>query len=352
MGGSRHHTYLHTRVAVMAARLFKAGELKQLSALDAERLGKRYGLDAMLDDSLAVQTRNRAIERALISTLLSELSLLLRPMYGEARGLVLYWARKFELYNLKALVRGKLSGLDEQAIKDNLYDLPASLALPHASLLRSESLLELLRHLEQSPYRAIASQARHVYEERHESFILEATIDQGYCAGLAKRVRELHGTDLAQTQRIVASLLDQINLLWLLRYRFAYGLSASEAYYQLIPSSGQLHRGMLLKLVNLSSFEKVIAALPQPLARLLDGATSTIAVEHRMDTHTARLLTLLLRHSPSAVARALAYLILREQDLRRLFAVAQAKLLGLDGDVLDAAIGFHEPALLPEAVSA
>ena len=342
MSSSRHNTYLHTRVSILAARLLNHDNLAKLPQLDLERIGALYGLEPVLDDTLPASTRNHAVERALIRTLLSELSVLIRPMQGEGRELLLYWARKFELYNLKALIRGKLSAMPEQEISDNLYEVPDALALPHQALLRTESVLELLRRLEQSPYRAIARQARHVYEERHEPFALEATVDQQYYAGLVKRVREMQGTDLKEMQQVVGITLDQLNLLWVLRYRFSYGLSASETYYQLAPSVRKLHRGELLKLVNLSSLEKVISSLPPPLDSLLESAATTVEVERRMDTYSARETRKILLHSPSSVARAFAYLILREMDLRKLFAVVQGKVLGLNNDLQMYALGLGD----------
>ncbi len=339
MPSSRHNTYLHTRVSVLAERLFDPAEQRRLPQLDLEQIGNRFGLQAMLEESIPAATRNRAVERTLIRILMNELTLLIRPMYGEARDLVLYWARKFELYNLKALIRGKLSGEDERSIEDNLYDVPDALALPHTSLLRTESVLELLRQLEQSPYRVIAGQARQVFEERHEPFALEATIDQSYYAGLVKRARELQGVDSKEMQQVVGLQLDQLNLLWLLRYRFSYGLSATETYYQLVPSARKLHRGALLSLVDLPEFEKVIDSLPQPLDRVLEGADTAVEVERRMERHSAALLRHLLRHSPSAVARALAYLLLREMDLKRLFAAIQGRILLLRPELLNYALG-------------
>ena len=339
MPSSRHNTYLHTRVSVLAERLLAPDEGRRLAGLDLEQLGCRFGLEAALEETLPATIRNRAVERSLIRALMSDLSLLIRPMYGEARELVLYWARKFELYNLKALIRGKLSGEDEHAIEDNLYDVPDALALPHTALLRTESVLELLRQLEKSPYRVIAGQARQVFEERHEPFALEATIDQSYYAGLVKRARELQGVDSKEVQQVVGLQLDQLNLSWLLRYRFSYGLSPSETYYQLVPSARKLYRGTLLTLVNLPDFEKVIQSLPQPLNEVLAGLDSTVAVERRMEQHSAHLLRQLLRHSPSAVARALAYLILREMDMKRLFAAVQGRILLLRPEWLQDAIG-------------
>lgn len=343
MAGSRHLAYLHARVSSMAGRLLSSQGLERLADLSLEELGQQFDLAPLLDESLPGSVRNRAVERALIRTLLMELSILVRPMTGEARDLVIYWARKFELHNLKALIRGKLKGLSEREIEDSLHDLPDFLGLPHPALLRTESVLELLRQMEQrDPYRAIASQARQVYEERHEPFVLEATIDQRYYAGLVKRVRQMRGEDLLETQHTVGLLLDDLNLLWVLRYRFCYQLSPSEAYYQMVPSSLRMHRARLLKLVNLATFDKVLEALPAPLNGLLAGADTASEVLRRLDTRTAALLRHLLRSSPSAVARALAYLILREMDLRKLFAVVQARVLGLDTGLLRYAMGLGQ----------
>jgi V/A-type H+-transporting ATPase subunit C len=342
MSSQSANAYLNARVSVLADQLFSPPELERLSRMSLDELSQRFNLSPLQIEDLAVGTRLRAVEGALIYTLISELSVLIRPMYGEARELVTHWARKFELFNLKALIRGKLSGLDEQEIHGNLHDLPEFLALPHQRLLRTESVQELLRQLEQGPYRAIASQARQVYEEQREPFALEATIDQRYFAGLVKRVRQLSGGDLKETQKVVGLQLDHINLLWLLRYRFTYGLSPTEAYYQLVPSILHLHRERLLKLVNLPSFDRVIEGLPAPLDQWLEGAEHTTAVEARMEALTAEKTRSVVAHSPSPVARALAFLILREMDLKRLFSIIQGRMLGLEGEVLRVALGLGQ----------
>jgi V/A-type H+-transporting ATPase subunit C len=114
-----------------------------------------------------------------------------------------------------------------------------------------------------------------------------------------------------------------------------------------------MHRSLLLKLVNLASFEKVIQALPSPMSTWLEGANSAVEVEYRLEAQTAQMLAALLRHSPSAPARALAYLLLREQDLKKLFAIIQAKTLGLDDSLLNEVIGVDgSPSSFAEAASA
>jgi V/A-type H+-transporting ATPase subunit C len=341
MGTYGGHVYLNTRVTVLADRLLTQEQIARLPRLSLADLAKAYNLSALQEQSLPVSAQLRAVENALLHIVLNELLVLIRPMYGEARELVMHWARKFELFNLKALIRGKLNGLSETEIQANLHDLPHYLALPHHTLLRTESVLELLRQLERGHYRAIAGQARQVYEEHRESFLLEAAIDQHYYAGLVKRARHLSGIDREETRKVVGLQLDRVNLMWLLRYRFTYQLSPSETYYQLVPSPLRLFRERLLVLVNLPNRERVLEALPDPLNQVLAGAESTTEVERRIHAMTSQQLRSVVSYSSSGVARALAYLVLRELDLKRLFAVIQGRLLELDDELLQLALGLQ-----------
>jgi V/A-type H+/Na+-transporting ATPase subunit C len=343
MGPQRSQAYLNARVSVLAGRLFSDEQVARLPRLSLEDIAKQYGLSALQDQSLPISARLRAVESALLHVVLSELLVCVRPMYGEARELTMHWARKFELFNLKALIRGKLNGLPEAEIQATLHNLPEYLAMPHQALLRTESVLEMLRQLERGQYRAIAGQARQAYEEHREPFLLEAAIDQRYYAGMARRVRQLTGVDREETTKVLGLHLDRVNLMWLLRYRFTYQLSPSETYYQLVPSPLYLDRSRLLALADMPTFERLLESLPPQIAQEMVGAASTAEVERRMYAITTRRLRNIIAYSLSAIARAMAYLVLREIDLKRLFAVIQGRLLELDDDILLLALGLQNP---------
>jgi V/A-type H+/Na+-transporting ATPase subunit C len=335
--------YLNTRVSVMSTRLFRPGQLAELAELGLGELAERFGLAALLDEQVSARGKSRAVEQALIQLLLSELTVLARPMSATERALLMAWGRKYALFNLKTLIRGKLYDLDQKEIRENLYDLPPNVRLSHQELFRAENVLELLRQLEQGPHALIARQAREAYEQRREPFALEAAIDQRYYAGLARQVMQFQDANLLPLQRLVGTLLDRENLQCLLRFRFSYRLSPSETFYQLVPSSRLLHRDRLLDLVNLDDFERVPEALPPPLDALLAGATNLFDVQRRLGRYMAAEAHRTLRHSPSGVARALAYLILRESQLRSLFALTQGRLLDLPAELVEIAVGLAEP---------
>lgn len=332
------HAYLNTRVSIMAARLFPETRIEELSALDLAALSDRFGLGAALEAAWPTRAKSRALEQALIGALWADAEVLLRPMTADERALIVSWARKFALFNLKAFLRGKIYDLDPAAIRDHLYDLPAALRLPHPELFRAENVLELLRLLERSPYGAIARQAREVYEHKRDPFALESAIDQRYYGELLRRMAQLPDDSQTPLRRLLGSLLDRVNLLWLLRFRFTYQFSPSETFYQLVPSPRLLHRKRLLELVNLEGFVQVLEALPAPLAALMHGADNLLEVQRRANRYliveTRRILAL----SSSGVARAFAYLLLREADLSLLFALLQGRLLGLPEELVRAAL--------------
>ena len=148
----------------------------------------------------------------------------------------------------------------------------------------------------------------------------------------------LNDAQLDSLRRLVGAELDRIALLWLLRFRFSYRLSPSETYYQLVPSIRLLTRERLLSLVNLDTFEQVIETLPSRLRTLLADCQTISEVQHRIGHHTRHEARAVLARSQSGVARALAYLMLRESDLLRLFAVVQGRLLQFPDDAIDTAL--------------
>ncbi len=323
-------TYLKTRAAVMSGQLIDEAAFGEMLTTPFQELEQQFGLAGVSDRGLSPADLNRAIERGLINQLMNELTILLRPLNGPARESLIHWSRKFELYNLKALIRGKLNNLPYDLIRESLHILPSLISLPHEELLRTENVPELLRRLENTPYEAIARQARQVYEEKNEYFSLDATIDLRYYTGLLKHAQSCDPADRLPLLKLIGALIDRQNLPWLLRYRLNYQLSPTETYYLMIPSGRHIHSDVLKRLVNLQQLTEILEALPAPLESQLSGAASIMEVELAMTQALSEQTRRCLHFSPSAVTRSLAYMILREMDLQRVFAILQGRVLELD----------------------
>lgn len=335
--------YLNTRVSAMTERLIAPDEVTTLCGLSLSELAQRFGLERLLEEPHDRRAKSRSVKQALINTLLNELRILIRPMPAEEAGLVLAWGRKYALFNLKTLLRGKLYELDPAEIRANLYELPEHVRLPQQELFQAEGVLELLRTLEQGPYSLIAKQGREVFERKRDPFALEAALDQRYYAEMARRLPQVHSSNQDDLKQLLGAVLDRVGLLWLLRFRFSYGLSPSETFYQLVPSVRLLHRDRLLALVNLDSLEAILAALPEPLQTTLAGSQTLIEVQQRLGGYVTAEARRILANGHSGVARALAYLILREHGVLMLFSLIQGQLLGLPRELVEIAVEARPP---------
>ncbi|MET0090427.1 MAG: V-type ATPase subunit [Candidatus Thiodiazotropha sp.] len=353
MSAPRNHAYLKTRVSIFASRLISPDDVARLKQMSLRQLGESYGLLPIFEQELSTGQKSGFVEQALIQNLMDELLVLLRPLSGHARGLLLYWPRKYELYNLKTLIRGKLHHLPMQEIRHNLYAMPENIRLPHESLLQAENVLEMLRLLEQGPYSQIARQARLVFEEHHENFSLGAAIDRLYYTGMLARANMTDSKDTRGLKKAIGSMIDRQNILWMMRYRLVYHFAPSEAYYLLIPYGGQIQRNNLLELANLESLEAIIDHLPEPFQSLLTGVAHITEVRQRLDRWVAHELHKLMRNSQDAVVSALCYLMIRDMDIWRVYAIIQSKLLEMDPALLNEAVpsGFDGSAMSHEEVA-
>lgn len=338
MSRSSVDAYLQTRVSIFRGNLLAPEDFQRLIETPAEE-GLARLLPAVIDpESQSGIANPLLVERALYDTLRLELGVLLRPLSGAARDFLFFWAHRFDVLNLKAIIRGKLRDLPQEEIANNLFDVPPFTTLPIDQLLRTENVQELLRQLEAGPYADIAGPARRAFEEKHDVLAVDATLDQRYYAGLHSRTQKLEDDDRAEVVRLVGTQIDHLNLAWLVRYRFAYGLSPSETYYLLIPHGRVLYRERFLPLVESPECHRIIDHLPDTYSDVLCSADNPLNVENQLEDMTRRTATSVLASGRSALARAYAYLLLREDDIRRLLSVVRGKYLDLPADVVRQAV--------------
>ena len=321
--------YLNTRVSLFAGRLWPDAALDAL--VDADAAAVAGGLAHKGLSMLAPQAEQAgaSLEQRIVAQILDETRVLIRPLAGEARDFLSFWTARFEMSNVKALLRSKMNGERAAAAFARLVPMGAFGRLDGEALAHAEDAGELLRRLEAGPYAAIVRHARRAFEQSRDPFVLDAMLDQGYYEGLVARARPLEARFGAPLRGLMAVLVDRINLVWLLRYRFNYGLPPAQVYYLLIGARYDLPGTRLRELAQLDSLPAVLGALPAAWRTRLTGARTIPDVFARMErAGAAQALGVLRGHAPP-LARAFAYLILRERDLRALRTVLRGHRLGL-----------------------
>jgi V/A-type H+-transporting ATPase subunit C len=324
------HPYLNARVAILAGRLWPLSQLEELLGLPVESQPVESGSQAQLEDILAGHLVSpQEAEHTLLHGLLDDFMILARPLTGLDRDFLVFWLRKYEIANIKSIIRGKMAGMPVDEIRKELADLHSFATLPIDSLLRTEDVAELLRQLEVStPYTEAARQGRLVYEKKRELFMLEATIDHRYMAGFLRRAKSVHESDRAELNSLASQVAERFNLVWLLRYRFTYGLSPAETYYLLLSqASNYLIKQDLGGLAQMNSVEEVIAKLPAPLQERLSEKRGITAIEQTLEEVVRETARRVVHVSRSALAKSFAYLILRECQMNRIVAIVKGRRL-------------------------
>ena len=329
--------YLDTRVTLFSGRLWTDDALEALIEMPdgavAERLTGR-GLPQLATgyDRTGGTPYPRSLEQRIIGQILDETRVLIRPLTGDARAFLDFWTARFEMSNVKTLLRGKMTDERPAAILARLIPMGSFGRLDNQDLAHAEDAGELLRRLEAGPYAGIVRRARRAFEQSHDPFSLDAALDRGYYEGLVQRAQPLEDTLGAPFRGLMANLVDRINLVWLLRYRFNYRLPPAQVYYLLVASRYSLSGTRLRELAALDSLEAVLAALPAAWRTQLPGAADIPAVFARMEHAATGQALRVLRSRVPEIARAFAYLILRERDLRAVRAVLRGRHLGLPDD--------------------
>ncbi len=342
MSVAARYAYVHGRVSGMTNILLSRADLDAMLALPAgkeqEILG-RIGLPAV--PSGQADRAPPSLEQRFVTALLEDIDILVRAVAGNARRFFLFWAYRFELANLKAILRGKITGLSPAAIRAHLINMGPLASLPVEALLGTEDIAELLWRLDGTPFHGVAREARQIYEERHDLFALDAAVDRRYFARLSALAAAVDNGRDGTLHVLVGDIIDRLNILWLLRYRFAYGLAPADTYYLLIPASYRISRDDLAGLSQLDKITDIIAQLPTPYRDLLAGVTDLTEAAKRLEGMARRRAEAILHSAIFSHGRTFAYLILREQDLSRVRGVVAGKAMHLDPELVLMAAGLE-----------
>ncbi len=335
------YAFLNSRVSVLAAQLQPQDGLGRLiDDPDADRgpYFEAAGLESLVSDPPADV---RELEQRLAGVLVDEAVRLGRGLHAPASALIQHFVRRFEMVNLKIIIRCKLAGCSGEEIRDRLFDLGELPGGGIEEVLQADDIHECLRILETGRHGLLAHQLRLVLSESQDVFLVEAAIDYGYFSAMARLVAALPIEDRLAVRSYFADMFDRVNLVWLMRYRLGYGIAPPQTFFLLIRASGQLDRTRLAGLAGLDTLEAVVEALPPALASVVAGAESVSEVEDRFMALHLRQAKAVLNHSTFNLARPLAYLALREHQLRRVHGVLKGLALELSPELIRRAVGAH-----------
>ena len=120
-------------------------------------------------------------------------------------------------------------------MQDVLFPMGSMTVLPAQAMLESGSVGAAIELLQGTPYYETLSFAMKRYSAEQNLFPLEVALDLYYWRQLWQEAKKLQGQDREQASRIIGSLMDVNNLMWVIRYKVYHQLSEEEVINYTLP---------------------------------------------------------------------------------------------------------------------
>jgi V/A-type H+-transporting ATPase subunit C len=152
-----------------------------------------------------------------------------------ARPILKQLYRYFEIQNLKAILRAVITDPTWERVEDVFFPMGEMTVLPAQAMLESGSIAAAIELLHNTPYYDTLSFAMKRYSTEQNLFPLEVALDLYYWRQLWQEAKKLPGQDRVQASKIIGSLMDVNNLMWVIRYKVYHGLSEEEIINYTLP---------------------------------------------------------------------------------------------------------------------
>jgi V/A-type H+-transporting ATPase subunit C len=237
--------------------------------------------------------------------------------------------RHFELDNLKAVLRGIVTGASWDRVRYVLFPLGPVSVLPAEAMVEAGSVGAAVERLRGTPYYDTLSHAMKRYTAEQSLFPLEVALDLDYWRELWRDANQLPGQDRAQALHIVGSLVDTNNLMWAVRYRVYHHLSEEEVINYTLPFGYRVRdediRGIAAGADISQVVERIYPDLTNVGALLQEPQTGLPELELQLQRHVAEQCKAAFSGYPFHVGLPLAYAVLNELEIQDLTVLIEAK---------------------------
>ncbi len=316
---------------------------------EAERLERMCRLARLSDLGQAryPQTEFRVaadFQRRLTQDLVSEITGFLKHVEGTDAGLLMWLLTRFQVENLKVLLRGLMGPNHSPPPQGSLVSLPPSLALNMKGLLAADSPEQFARLLPLGRPRKSFEEALSTFGEPPRTFLLEGALDRGYLEELLTRAARLSSEDREAIQPVMRQEAEAFHLTLVLRGRFHYGLSMEALLPLRVRGSGtpsERFRAML-------AASDVLGAARLALGRAIDSlppdsgtgdepkGIDARSVEALISGRFLRLSNLAFRRGHMGLGAVVGYIGIRRVEVANLITLSEGIVRGMPAENLSA----------------
>jgi V/A-type H+-transporting ATPase subunit C len=339
-GGVAAYSAVHARVRAMysrmltsenRARLCEAASFVALVSALGETVYGPY-LAEVGDKDL---TPRRAIYQ-IKSHLANAYLTVIRLVPQHARALLGQLYRRFEVDNLKAVLRGVATGASWEEVRYVLFPVGSFSILPVQAMMEAGSVAAAVERLRGTLYYRTLEHAMKRYSAEQNLFPLEVALDLDYWRELWDDVGRFSKRERVQALRIVGSLVDVNNLMWAVRYRVYHHLSEEEIINYTLPFGHKVQDAHIRAIAAGADIAHIVAQVFPDLtgveALLREPRSGLPELELRLQRYLAEQCRAAFIGYPFHVGIPLAYVVLNELEIQDLTVLIEAKALEIPAE--------------------
>jgi V/A-type H+-transporting ATPase subunit C len=331
--GVSGYAAISARVRAMYSSLLSPQDFARLSdspdlpTLISQLKNTAYGpyLESLKEKDLTPQKVELQIEGRLADSYASVIQM--APQHAKPILKQLY--RYFEVDNLKAVLRGIVSNPRWERISEILFPMGSMSVLPAQAMVESGSVGSAIELLQGTTYYDTLSFAMKRYSTEQNLFPLEVALDLYYWRQLWAEAKKLQGQDREQALRIIGSLMDVNNLMWVIRYKVYYQLSEEEIINYTLPFGYRVRDEDVRSVAAGADLAMVVGrvfpGIPDLNALLENPRTGLPQLEIILKRRLMQQCLAAFTGNPFLIGLPLAFLILSQLEVEDLTVLIEAK---------------------------
>lgn len=341
----KDYGYCNARARGMRARLLNTAFLDQL--MGAPDLAKVIGLlmeteyAPELEEQLIHGHTPAAVDEALRVNMVRTFNKVMGFVNGEAADILNTLLGRWDLFNVKTIIRGKHMKLSAEEIEDSLFAVGQFSMVELKALAKESDVRGVADTLVtwQMPYAEPLRAAMPDYMRTNDLSLLELALDKYYFEWAAKRLASSRGGNVRLAQRLMGIQTDSINLLTVFRLQKAdVGDLDVERFF--LPGGINVGRELFLQLAPLSDVDEVLDRLkrtpygpqldPVVISYIEEGSISVF--ERALEDFVMRKALAAGRGDPLGVGILIGYLWAKQNEITNLRIIVKGKAVGMPAD--------------------
>lgn len=260
------------------------------------------------------------------SSLFMDYKKTIRAISDDLRAFFILLYHKYELINLKTILRGICGNIAPEQV------IPLLLPTEHHTLFSKEKLLEfrdvhdIVNHLQGSFFHYPLNLALRRFDEEQEFFPLEMALDLHYYQTLWDSMKKLPEQEQRIVWRILGIYVDILNIAWILRFKEQYQFSTEEILNYTIHHGYAFRLRDRRQLSDAQSSDQFLEYLKKtPYGKAISGDLPLNTLQVVLSRYLVTELRKLFAGNPFHIGVILGYLFLKEYEIADIITIAEAK---------------------------